>query len=182
LGIIGTGSIGRRVIKRARGFGTSILAHDIRPDAEFASEWQVEYVSLDDLMARSDVVSIHTLLDENTRGLIDAQKLDLMKQTAYLVNTSRASIVEKAALLSLLQAKRIAGAALDVHDPTPCAPDDPLVQMDNVLATPHTAYNTKETVARMSISAAREVVAVLRGRSPRHPLNEVPLLGTKRAH
>ena len=136
LGIIGTGAIGRRVIQRARGFGSRVLAYDIRPDETLAARWQVEYVSLDELMAQSDVVSIHILLDGDTRGLIDAHKLSLMKPTAYLVNTSRASVVDKTALLSVLHAKKIAGAALDVHDPAPCAPDDPLVQLDNVLATP----------------------------------------------
>ena len=181
LGIIGTGSIGRGVIKRARAFGARVLAHDVRPDEDFAAEWQIEYVPLDDLMARSDVVSIHALLDESTRGLVDEHRLGLMKETAYLVNTSRGPLVDKAALLRVLQAKRIAGAALDVHDPTPCAPDDPLVQLDNVLATPHTAYNTEETVARMSITAARDVVAVLQGRSPVHPLNEVPVHGNSQA-
>jgi D-3-phosphoglycerate dehydrogenase len=173
LGIIGSGAIGREVIKRARGFGTKVLAYDVQPDNDFATDWQVDYVPLDELMARSDVVSVHVPLDENTRGLIDERGLKLMKETAYLVDTSRPHVVDKAALVKVLQAKGIAGAALDVHDPIPCAPDDPLLRLDNVLVTPWTAYYTEEAVARMSISAARDVVAVLQGRVPQHPVNKV---------
>lgn len=176
LGVVGAGAIGREVIKRAKGFGTHVLAYDIQPDESFAAEWQVTYVPLDELMAQSDVVSIHVPLNEDTRGLIDERRLKLMKKTAYLIDTSRAFVVDKAALLKVLQAKEIAGAALDVHNPAPCAPDDPLVLLDNVLATPWTAYNTEEAVARMSITAARDVVAVLQGRNPKYPVNEVSAL------
>jgi phosphoglycerate dehydrogenase-like enzyme len=173
LGIIGAGSIGRQVIKRARGFGTRVLANDIAPDYDFAAEWQFEYVPLDELMADSDVISLHVPLDESTRGFIDARMLRLMKRTAYLINTSRAPVVDRAALLEVLQAKEIGGAALDVHDPAPCAPDDPLVALENVLATPWSAFNTEASTTRMSIAAAREVVAVLQGHPPTHPVNEV---------
>jgi phosphoglycerate dehydrogenase-like enzyme len=173
LGIVGAGSIGRAVIKQARGFGTKVLAYDIRPCQSFAAEWQVEYVPLDDLMALADVVSIHVSLNEHTRGLINERRLKLMKESAYLVNTSRAPVVERADLIAILQAKRIAGAALDVHDPAPCAPDDPLVLLDNVLATPWSAYNTEGAAARMSITAAKDVVAVLQGRIPEHPVNKL---------
>jgi D-3-phosphoglycerate dehydrogenase len=124
-------------------------------------------------MADSDVVSLHVPLDESTRGFIDARRLRLMKRTAYLVNTSRAPVVDKVALLEVLQAKEIAGAALDVHDPAPCAPGDPLVVLDNVLATPWSAFNTEASIARMSIAAAQEVIAVLQGHLPKHPVNEV---------
>lgn len=173
LGTIGAGAIGREVIKRARSFGARVLACDVQPDEDFAAEWQVEYVPLDELMARSDVISIHVPLDETTHGLIDERRLKLMKGTAYLVDTSRPRVVDRAALLKVLQAKEIAGAALDVHDPIPCVPDDPLLLLDNVLVTPWTAYCTQEAVARMSITAARDVAAVLRGGVPKHPVNKV---------
>lgn len=173
LGIVGTGTIGRQVIKRAKGFGTQILGYDLDPDEEFASEWQVRYLPLDDLMAQSDVVTIHVPLNEETCALIDERRLKLMQETAYLVDASRPFVVDRVALLKMLQAREIAGAALDVHDPETWGPDDPLMRLDNVLATPWTAYNTQEAVARMSISAARDVVAVLQGHTPKYPVNEV---------
>jgi len=172
LGVVGTGSIGKEVIVRARGFGAKILAYDIAPGGQFAAHWQVRYVSLDELMARSDIVSIHCALTEQTEGLINAENLELMKKEAYLVNTSRAGVVDKDALMAALQAKKIAGAAIDVHDPAPCAPDDPLVALDNVIATPWTAYKTEESIARMCITAVADLVTVLRGGRPRFPVNE----------
>ena len=171
LGIVGTGSIGQAVIKRARAFGTRVLGYDIRPDHGFASEYQVKYLPLDELLSQSDIVSIHVSLDETTRGLIDERALGLMKKSAYLVNTSRGAVVDRSALLKALQTKEIAGAALDAHHTTPCPPDDSLVALDNVLATPHSAYNTEEAIARMSITVAKDVIAVLHGRAPAHPVN-----------
>lgn len=172
LGLIGTGAIGREVIKRARGFGGKILAFDIAPDEAFAAQYQVEYVQFDALMADSDIVSIHVPHSEHTAGLIDRQKLDLMKKESYLVNTSRSTVIDNQALIEALKAKKIAGAAIDVHDAVPCAPDDPLVMLDSVLATPWTAFNTKEGVARMSIAAAKDVVAVSQGKVPRFAVNK----------
>lgn len=174
LGIVGTGSIGREVIKRARGFGSTVLAYDVQEDQDFASAWQVTYVPLADLVAQSDIVSLHVPLNPHTKGLIDERRIGLMKPGAYLVNTSRPAVIDRVALLDALRAGKIAGAALDVHDPAPTPPDDPLVGMDNVLATPWTAYNTEAAVARMSITAARDVLAVLQGRTPSHPLNQIP--------
>lgn len=172
LGIVGAGSIGREVIKRTRGFGTRVLACDVAPDQEFAAAWQVQYVPLDDLLSQSDIVSLHVPLNRDTRGLIDARGIALMKKNAYLVNTARAPVVDKEALLKALQTKAIAGAALDVWSPDPCAPDDPLL-LDNVIATPWTASRTEEGATRMSIAAAREVVTVLHGGSPRSAVNKL---------
>lgn len=172
LGIIGTGAIGREVIKRARVFGGKILAFDIAPDEAFAAQYEVEYVSLDELMADSDIVSIHVPQNEHTTGLVDRQKLDLMKKEAYIINTSRSKVIDNQALIETLEAKKIAGAAIDVHDPAPCDPDDPLVMLDNVLATPFTAYYTSECAARMSITVAKDVVAVSQGKVPSFPVNK----------
>ena len=172
LGVVGTGAIGKEVIKRAHRFGAKILACDVAPDKEFAELWPVQYVSLDELMARSDIVSLHCSLNEGTRGLINARNLGLMKKDAFLVNTSRAQVVDKQALLAVLQAKRIAGAAIDVHDPAPCPPNDPLVALDNVIATPWTAYNTEESVSYMCITAAKETIAVLEGGTPKFAVNK----------
>jgi len=173
LGIVGTGSIGREVVKRAGAFGTRMLAFDLNEDHEFAKQWNVQYVPLDELMTKADVVSLHVPSNEQTNGLIDDRRLRLMKQEAYLVNTSRPAVVEKQALVNVLEAKGIAGAAIDVHDPMPCRPDDPLVLLDNVIATPWSAYNTQEAVANMCITAASEVVTVLHGGEPKYPVNKV---------
>ena len=174
VGVVGAGAIGREVIKRVVGLGAQVLAYDVKPEQDFAAQWQCEYTSLDDLLARSDVVCLHVPLNDDTRALISGRRLQLMKETAYLVDTSRPSVVDRSALLKALEVEAIAGAALDVHDPLPCAPDDPLLRLDNVLSTPWTAFNTEEAVARMSIMAARDVVAVLQGKPPQHPVNDVP--------
>ena len=173
LGVIGVGVIGQEVIKKARGFGASVLAYDIYHDHTFAENWQIRYVSLDELMAQSDIVSLHTALNEHTQGLIDERRLKMMKKDAYLVNTSRPGVVVKDALINILKAKEIAGAAIDVHDPAPCAPDDSLVQLDNVIATPWTAYKTEEAIDRMCNTAVRDIVTVLRGETPHFPVNEL---------
>lgn len=171
LGVIGAGSIGRHVVMLARGFGTRVVAYDIRPDHQFAQQWDVQYLPLDELMRQSDIVSVHCGLDESTRGLIGTRELDLMKPSAYLVNTARPFIVDYNALVRKLEAKEIAGAAIDVHDPAPCGPDDRLVALDNVLPTAWSAYNTREAIADMSRRAAQDLVTVLQGRVPRNPAN-----------
>ena len=172
IGIVGTGAIGKQVIARARGFGARILANDVSADTQFAAHWAVQYVSLDDLMAHSDIVSLHCALNESTRALVNSENLKLMKRDAYLVNTSRAQVIDKDALIEVLQAGAIAGAAIDVHDPAPCAPDDPLVALDNVIATPWTAYNTVESVSYMCMTSVHEAVRVLEGHKPMFPVNQ----------
>lgn len=171
LGVIGTGAIGREVIKRVVGFGGRVLGYDVAPDEKFSREYRFDYVGLDELLAASDIVSLHCSLNENTKGLIDKKRLSLMKEQSYLINTSRPAVVDKPALVAALKAKDIAGAAIDVHDPMPCAPDDPLLALENVLITPWIAYNTVESVERMCITASRDVVAVLNGRRPEFPVN-----------
>jgi phosphoglycerate dehydrogenase-like enzyme len=171
LGIVGAGSIGKHVIMLARGFGTQVLAYDIHADEQFAQQWDVQYVPLDDLLRRSDIVSVHCSLNVSTRGLIGPRELDLMMPGSYLVNTARPYIVDYDALVRKLEAKEIAGAAIDVHDPAPCGPDDRLVALDNVLPTCWSAYNTREAIADMSRRAAQDLIAVLQGRKPRHPVN-----------
>jgi phosphoglycerate dehydrogenase-like enzyme len=173
LGIIGTGGIGRRVISIARGFGCKVIANDVLVDEEFALQWGIEYLPLDDLLRRSDVVSIHCGLNESTRGMIGARELALMKRSAYLVNTARPFIVDHNALTNKLKSGELAGAAIDVHHPVPCEPDNDLVVLDNVLPTCWSAYNTAEAIADMSRRAAKDLIAVLEGREPRDPVNQL---------
>ena len=173
LGIIGLGSIGKGVVRRAAAFGSKSIACDISQDPEFARQYGVEYVPLDELMSRSDIVSIHVNLSDKTEGMVSRGMLDLMKKTAYLVNTSRSQTVDKEALVEKLSSGGIAGAGLDVHDPAPCPPDDPLVILDNVIPTPWIAYQTQEALDKMLDMAVRDVVAVLQGGKPSHPVNAV---------
>lgn len=173
LGVIGAGAIGQEVIKKARAFGANVLAFDIYHDHAFAEKWHIQYVPLDELMAQSDIVTLHTALNQHTQGLIDERRLKLMKKNAYLVNTSRPDVVDKDALIKILKENQIAGAAIDVHHPAPCAPGDSLVQLDNVIATPWTAYKTEEAIDRMCDTAVNDIVTVLRGGAPRFPVNEL---------
>lgn len=172
VGVIGAGSIGKEVIKLARAFGSEVLAYDVVQDDEFARAYRIRYVSLDQLMAESDIITIHCSLNQDTRGLIDAPRLGLTKKGACLVNTARASIVDKAALIETLESGQLAGAALDVHDPAPCSLDDALARLDSVIATPWTAANTDGVCVRASIMATRDVVRVLKGGVPEFALNE----------
>ncbi|CAN5745277.1 D-3-phosphoglycerate dehydrogenase SerA [soil metagenome] len=136
IGLVGLGAIGRLVAARARGFGMVVLAHD--PFVTDAPPG-VELVALDELLARSDVVSLHCPLTPATHGLIGERELGLMRAGAILVNTARAAIVDEAALLAALRSRGIGGAALDVFWEEPLAPDHPIRDLDNVTITPHVA-------------------------------------------
>ena len=173
LGVVGTGSIGREVIKRANAFGAKVLAYDLQKDAEFAERWHVQYLPLDELMAQSDIVSLHVPANEETIGMIDERRIQLMKRDAYLVNTSRPNVLVKDALVRALEDNTIKGAAIDVHDVVPCRPDDPLVHLNNVIATPWGAYNTEEAIVNMCITAVSDIVAVLQGGKPKFPVNKM---------
>jgi D-3-phosphoglycerate dehydrogenase len=128
-------------------------------------------VSLDELLAQSDYVSVHTPLMPQTRGLIGTEQLAKMKPSAYLINTSRGPVVDEAALIEALQAKTIAGAALDVFDPEPLVEDSPLRQMDNVVLTPHTAANSVQAITDLRAAVTQTVGDVIQGYLPRHILN-----------
>ena len=164
LGVIGAGNIGSRLIHMCRyGFHMRVLAYD--PYLSQAPEG-AELVPLDQLLAQADFVSLHCLLNDTTRGMINAQRLSQMKPTAFLINCARGPVVDEAALLHALQSKTIAGAGLDVTDPEPLAPDSPLFQMGNVIVTPHYAPTTLEAAIRVSRIAAENVHSYLSGQQP----------------
>ena len=145
LGIVGLGKIGARVARVAQAFGMTVLAWQPKPDEAAAKAAGVETASsMDDLMERSDFVSVHMVLVEETRGLIDAKALAKMKPTAFLINDSRGPVIDEQALIEALQQKRIAGAGLDVYDVEPLPVDHPFRTLPNVIATPHLGYVTKE--------------------------------------
>ena len=179
VGVVGTGSIGSQVVKRVRGFGATVLAYDIAQREDMKSEWQVTYVDLDELVSRCDILTLHCPSNKQTEGMIDRRRLGLMKKEALLVNTARPQVIVKDDLVDAIRTGEIAGAAIDVHHPVPCDPDDPLLSLPNVIATPWSAYKTDECISAMCISAARDIVSVLQGKAPRFPVNE-PIAGQRR--
>ena len=167
LGIIGFGGIGQRMATLARGIGMTVSLWTLHPE-RYARVGNIEFASLDDLLERSDVVSIHVALGDATHHLLDATRLAQMREGALLINTARGAIVDEKALLDILNRGHLAGAALDVFTQEPLSPDSPLVQHPNVIATPHSAYNTpeaNETIYDLAIEAI-EIPAA--GASPPH--------------
>lgn len=149
VGLIGMGHVGREVVRRIRGFGAWPIYYDIRRlQAGEEEELGLRFVGLERLLTDSDIVSIHAALTPKTRRLIGPGAFDLMKRTAYLVNTSRGEIVDQGELYRRLVDRRIAGAALDVFDPEPPNSNDPLLLLENVIVTPHMAGATLDTWAR----------------------------------
>lgn len=163
LGVIGLGTLGSRVARYGRAFEMEVLAWSQNLTPERAAEVGATLVGKDELLARSDVVSIHLVLGDRTRGLIGARELGLMKRTAYLVNTSRGPIVDEAALVRALQDGTIAGAGLDVFEPEPLSLDHPFRRLPNTVITPHLGYVTEETYRIFFGHALEDVQAFLRG-------------------
>jgi len=165
LGIVGFGRIGQAVARRAAGFGMTVLYHSrgrVPEDVEVALG--ATYVGgLDELLARSDIVSLHVSLTAETRGLIDSAALARMKPTAVLVNTARGPVVDPVALAVALRDGVIAAAALDVTDPEPITADDPLLSLDNCIVVPHIASASRATRGRMAAMAAANLLAGVRG-------------------
>jgi len=168
LGIVGLGAIGKAVCRRAVAFGLRVVAHDVRQDPVFAVQHGVEYLELEDLLRRSDIVSLHAPVLPSTRHLINAARLALLKPTAYLINTARGELVDEEALAHALTAGALAGAALDVFSQEPPGPDHPLIGLPNVLPTPHSAGQTLEGLRRMGEITAENLLRVLHGEQPLH--------------
>lgn len=164
MGIVGLGHVGRHVARLARAFGMRVLAWTRRPDAAAAAEVGAEHVDLDALLSESDVVSIHATLAAETRGMIDARRLALMKPAAILVNTARGPIVDERALVAALAQRRIAGAGLDVFDTEPLPPGHPLTTLRNVVLTPHLGWPTDRKYAQFADAAADVLIAWMDGR------------------
>jgi glyoxylate reductase len=176
LGIVGLGSIGQATARRARAFGMEIVyTQRTRAAAELEAELGgPRHLELDELLATSDVVSLHCPLTAETHHLIDAARLAQMKPSAYLVNTARGPVVDEAALARALRDRVIAGAALDVFEREPEV-DENLVALDNAVLVPHLGSATVETRSAMAELAARNVLAVLAGDSPPTPVNGLEL-------
>jgi len=167
-GVVGLGRVGGHAARLAAAFGMRVLAWSPRLTAERAAAAGAEAVDLDALLAESDVVSIHASLTTDSRGLIDARRLGLMRRSAVLVNTARGPIVDEAALIAALEAGRIAGAGLDVFDVEPLPSGHALRSLANVVLTPHIGWPTDDGYARFAASACDALLAYREGR-------EVPL-------
>lgn len=171
LGIVGLGSIGEAVARRAKGFSMKVLYYNRHPRKDLEAELGVERTTLDELLERSDFVSLHVPLTENTRGLIGARELNVMKPTGVLVNTSRGQVVRERDLYVALRERRILAAGLDVFEEEPLPQDSPLRELDNVVLLPHIGSASIATRKKMAVMAARNLVQVLSGERPDHPVN-----------
>ncbi|MBI2627995.1 MAG: D-glycerate dehydrogenase [Candidatus Niyogibacteria bacterium] len=167
VGIVGLGRIGSRVAHHAaKGFDARVIYHDLQRNKEFEKEFNAEYrEKLEDLLKEADYVSLHVPLLPATRHLLNAERLKLMKPTAYLINTSRGPVIDEKALVEALHAKIIKGAALDVFENEPALAEG-LAKLDNAILTPHIASATEETRGKMAELAVDNIIAALEGRTP----------------
>ncbi|HYM33449.1 MAG TPA: D-2-hydroxyacid dehydrogenase family protein [Candidatus Cybelea sp.] len=164
LGLVGVGRIGADVARIGRAFAMKTIAWSPNLTPERASKAEVDLVSKQDLFRQADIVTVHMVLSDRSRGIVGADDLRLMKPTAYLINTSRGPLVVEAALLDCLRNKRIAGAALDVYDREPLPADHPLRRLDNVVITPHIGFVTNEAYRTFYRDTVEDVRAFLDGK------------------
>ncbi len=171
LGQLGMGNIGAEVFRLAKPFGLELIAHDPYVSESTARELGVELVSEEQLFRRSDFLSVSIPLSEATRHFVNAKRLKLMKPTAYLINTARGPIVDQRALHRALTSGTIAGAGLDVFEIEPAPEDEPLFQLENVIATPHSLCWTDECFAGNGAADVRAAIDIMHGRTPRGIVN-----------
>jgi D-3-phosphoglycerate dehydrogenase / 2-oxoglutarate reductase len=172
IGIVGLGNVGRRVAELCRSlFAMQVIACDPYLDADTIKGRGAVKVALDELLRRADFVSINCPLDEGTRGMIGAREFALMQPHAFFITTARGFIHDERALAEALRSKQIAGAGIDVWDKEPPPPDHPLLQFDNVVASPHTAGVTREARANMGRIAAEQLIMTLDGKRPPRIVN-----------
>lgn len=172
LGIVGLGRIGQAVAKRAHGFGMRIFYSDRERKIKIENELGVKYVSFDELLRVADFVSLHIPLTDQTKDLIGTQEFDWMKKDAILINTSRGQVIDMDALYAALTSGQIAGAALDVTDPEPLPADHRLLELPNLLVTPHIASATTSARTRMAQVAVRNLVAGVQGKPLIHAVHD----------
>ena len=161
LGIIGMGRIGQAMAKRAAGFDMEILYYSRSPKPEIEKQTGAKFVSLDELLRKSDFVSLHTNLTPETKHLLDEKKFALMKPNAIIINTARGAVIDQRALFNALNENKIAGAGLDVSDPEPILENDQLLNLPNVVITPHIGSASHKTRQRMAMMMAENVLAAL---------------------
>jgi D-3-phosphoglycerate dehydrogenase len=167
LGVLGLGKLGQRSAAVAKAFGMNVIAWSQNLTPEKAAAAGATYVSKEELFAKADVITIHVVLSDRSRGLVGAADLGRMKKTAYLINTSRGPIIDEAALIAALKGKRIAGAGLDVFDVEPLPLDHPYRTMDNVVITPHLGYVSTQNYAKYFPDIVTDIRAFLDGKPVR---------------
>jgi D-3-phosphoglycerate dehydrogenase len=170
LGLIGFGNIPRAVAPKAKAFGLTVIAHDPYVSKDTLAAAGVEGVSFDELLARSDFISVHAPLMPQTRGLINAAAFRKMKTGAFIVNTARGPLIDEPALIAALDSGHLGGAALDVVAAEPLAKDSALLGRDNVILTPHTAFYSVEALNELQTKCATDVARVLSGEKPVYPV------------
>jgi phosphoglycerate dehydrogenase-like enzyme len=175
LGSIGVGNIGAEIFRLAKPFDMHFIAHDPYVTPALARELGVTLVDLDTVFGESDFVTLNCPLTPETRHLVDARRLALMKPTAFLINCARGPVVDQRALIEVLQEHRIAGAALDVFDPEPPHPDDPILKLDTVIVTPHSLCWTDQTFERIGAIDVQAALDLSRGRPPAGIVNTLVL-------
>lgn len=171
VGFVGFGRIAKQIAEKLKMFGMKSICYDPFQSAEQCAAAGAEKMELDDVMKQADFVSINVSLTDKTRHMIGAHEIGLMKPTAYIVNCGRGAIIDESAMVKALQEKRIYGAALDTFEVEPIKPGHPLLALDNVITTPHSAWNTQESMYSMQYVAARQVALVLQGQKPIHCVN-----------
>jgi D-3-phosphoglycerate dehydrogenase len=170
LGLLGFGNIPRAVVAKAKPFGLTVIAHDPYVGKEAFGALGVEGVSFDDLLTRSDFISVHAPLLPATRGALNAAAFAKMKKGALVVNTARGPLIDEAALVAALDSGQLGGAALDVVETEPLPKDSKLLGRDNVILTPHTAFYSVEALVELQTKAATDVARVLSGEKPVYPV------------
>jgi D-3-phosphoglycerate dehydrogenase len=171
LGLVGFGNIPRTLAPKAKAFGLKVITYDPYVVAEALAATGVESVSFDDLLARSDFISVHAPLQPATRGLMNAKTFAKMKKGAFLINTARGPLVDEPALIVALDSGHLGGAALDVVTTEPLAKDSPLIGRDNVILTPHTAFYSVEALEELQTKCASDVARVLSGEKAIYPIS-----------
>jgi D-3-phosphoglycerate dehydrogenase len=172
LGLIGLGSIGVEVAKRAKALGLEVIYLRRKRDFVKEKELGLTFKLLDELLKECDILSIHTPLTSETKGMIGKKELMLMKKGAYVINTARGGIIDTEALIEALKSGHLAGAALDVFDKEPPDFESPIFTMDNVIVTPHIGAYTVEVIRLMDLIAAENIAKVLQGEIPENVVNK----------
>lgn len=176
IGIVGLGAVGTRVARIGLGFGMRVLGYDPYINARQAKERSVELTNLEMLLKESDYVTLHVILNEETRGMIGEKELGLMKQNAYLINSSRGPVIDEEALIQVLRQKRISGAGLDVFVNEPMDPTNPLLKLENVIVSPHVAGNSQDALDATSLVVSQETTRILRDEIPKNLVNRQQLI------
>lgn len=166
LGLVGFGNIARMVSHKAQAFGLSILAYDPYISSSVMTQNNVKKVNLEDLLAESDIISLHLPLTKDTKYIFSEKEFKLMKNTAFIINTSRGSLIKEEDLYKALNKKWIAGAGLDVAEKEPIDPDSNLLKLDNIVITPHVSFYSEESLNELQRNAAKSVAQVLKGEIP----------------